>query len=210
MQEVSYFRMLFIECGPIGYLLWFLSIVTVAVIIQYFVTIRRAIIMPDTIRSQINSLFENKQYREVIDLTAQEPSYLSYIVHAALAESPHGYASMERAMEEASEERTTKLLRRIEWLNLLGNISPMLGLMGTVWGMIGAFIKIWQVGGTPDPADLANSIGTALVTTLLGLAVAIPSLSVYAIMRNRIDAMTSEAMVASQDLISAFRPGKKA
>ena len=109
-------------------------------------------------------------------------------------------------MEEASEERTTKLLRQIEWLNLIGNISPMLGLFGTVWGMILAFQTLAASGGTADPVKLSDSIGIALVTTLLGLAIAIPALAVYAVMRNRVDAVTSESMVAAQDLISTFRP----
>ena len=105
-------------------------------------------------------------------------------------------------MEEASEERVTKLLRKIEWLNLIGNISPMLGLLGTVWGMIDVFFKITG-GGNAD--RFSNEIGTALVTTLLGLAVAIPAMTVYAIMRNKIDALSSEAVMACEDVISTFR-----
>jgi len=196
--------------GVIGAVLWLMSIAMVAIVVEYFIAIRRTNIIPEMVHGQIRELFEAKQYREAIDLTASEPSYLSYVVHAALTEAAHGYPAMERAMEEAAEERTTKLLRHIEWLNLMGNISPMLGLLGTVWGMINAFFKIVQVGGVPNPGELAGAIGIALVTTLLGLAVAIPSLAVYSLMRNRIDALSSEAMVASQDLISNFRPGKKA
>jgi len=81
----------------------------------------------------------------------------------------------------------------------------MLGLLGTVWGMINAFFNIVAAGGgTPAPGQLAGSIGIALVTTLLGLAIAIPALAVYSIMRSRIDALTSEAMVASQQLLANF------
>jgi len=195
--------------GVIGAILWLMSIAMVAIVVQYFIAIRRTNIMPEMVHGQIRELFDAKQYREAIDMTAAEPSYLSYVVHAGLTEAAHGYPAMERAMEEAAEERTTKLLRHIEWLNLMGNVSPMLGLLGTVWGMIGAFFSIVKTGAA-NPADLAGSIGIALVTTLLGLAVAIPALTVYSIMRNRIDALSSEAMVASQDLIANFRPGKKA
>ncbi len=84
----------------------------------------------------------------------------------------------------------------------------MLGLLGTVWGMIGAFFKIVEAG-QPEPAKLAGDIGVALVTTLLGLAVSIPAISIYAILRNRIDALTSEAVMVSQELISTFRPSAK-
>ena len=205
----SYFTVIVTGGKTIGYIIWAISIVTVALIIRYMTMIRRGTILPLLMHQQIQEMFENKEYRDAIDVTASDPSFLGYVVHAALAEAAHGYPAMERAMEEASEERTTKLLRGLEWLNLIGNIGPMLGLLGTVWGMINVFFKIVAKGGMPNPAELAGGIGVALVTTLLGLSVAIPALAAYAIFRNRIDALTSEAMVASQDLISNFRPGKK-
>jgi len=204
--EINYFHVLMVECGTIGWILWAMSILTLAIIVQYFITIRRENILPMAVLEQIRELFDEKQYGEAIEMTAGEPSFLSYVVHAGLSDASHGYPAMERSMEEAAEERTTKLLRQIEWLSLIGNISPMLGLFGTVWGMIMAFQTLAASGGTAEPAELSQSIGVALVTTLLGLAIAIPALAVFAIMRNRVDAVTSEAMVAAQDLISTFRP----
>lgn len=204
----SYGEILLLGGGGIGIFLWIVSVATLALIITYLIQIRRGNIMPPTVHMQIQELFEQKLYREAIDMTAGEPSFLSYVVHAALADASHGYPAMERAMEEAAEERTTKLLRNIEWLNLIGNVGPMLGLMGTVWGMIRAFFTIVKEKQVVID-KLAGDIGIALVTTLLGLAVAIPALAVYAIMRNRIDALTSEAMVAGQQLIANFRPGGK-
>jgi len=205
----TFIDVLVTEIGPIGWILWLLSVVTVAVIIMYLISIRRGTILPDLLRQQVQGMFENRQYREVIDLTATQPDFFSHVLHAALGEAPHGYAAMERAMEEAAEERTTKLLRNIEWLNLIGNVSPMLGLLGTVAGMIGAFLTILAKGGQPEPADFAGDIGIALGTTLLGLAIAIPALSVYSFMRNRIDALSSETVLVAQSMISAFRPGRK-
>lgn len=209
-MKPDYFSMLVWPGGGyIGLLLWALSVVTLAIIIQYFITIRRGTLMPDLVRQNIQTLFENKQYREAIEVTATEPSLLSYVVHAALTEAAHGYGAMERAMEEAAEEKTTSVLRKIEWLNLIGNVSPMLGLLGTVWGMINAFMEIVAAKGIPPADKLAYSIGIALVTTLLGLSIAIPSLAVFAIMRNRIDASSTEAVMASEELIAPFRPGTK-
>ncbi len=206
---MDYFDVLVVKAGSIGWLLWALSIVTLAIIVHYFIGIRRSVLVPDPVRDQIEQYFENRQYREAIELTEQDPSFLSYVIHAGLSEASNGYAAMERSMEEAGEERTTKLLRHIEWLNVIGNVSPMLGLLGTVWGMINAFFAIVQAGGVNDVTSLADSIGIALVTTLLGLAIAIPSLAVYAVMRNRIDALSSEVMVISEELIGNFRPGRK-
>ena len=205
--QIRYFHVLMVECGTIGWILWAMSVLTLAIMVQYFISIRRDNIMPGVVLGQIRDLFDEKQYGEAIEISADEPSFLSYVVHAGLSDASHGYPAMERAMEEAAEERTTKYLRQIEWLNLIGNISPMLGLFGTVWGMILAFQTLANSSsGTADPSELSGSIGVALVTTLLGLAIAIPALAVYAIMRNRVDSLTSEAMVAAQDLISTFRP----
>lgn len=209
MGDQSMFTVLITGGGGIGYVIILLSVVMVALAIKAFIEIRRTTILPEVPRSQIQSFFESRQYKDAIEMAGGEPSFFSYIVHAALAEAPHGYPAMERAMEEAAEERTTMMLRSIEWLNLIGNIGPMLGLMGTVWGMIGAFFSIVAKKGIPNPADLAGDIGVALVTTLLGLTVAIPALGIYGIMRNRIDALTSEAITSSQNLISSFRPGAK-
>ena len=208
-KEWTFFEIYIKGGGPIGYVIILCSIAMVALAIQFFIAIRKGTIMPDVVLAQIQAMFDNRQYREAIDLTATEPSFLSHVVHAALADAGHGYPAMERAMEEAAEEHTTKLLRTVEWMNVLGNVGPMLGLLGTVQGMIGAFFDIVREKGNINPALLATNIGIALVTTLWGLFVAIPALSVYAALRNRIDSLTSEAMVAAASLIATFRPGGK-
>ncbi len=196
--------------GVIGIILWALSFVTLGVIVELFFAIRRTNILPNAVREKMRSCLQRTPYRDAIDLAAGRADLLSQVGHAALLDSPHGYAAMERAIEETSEERTTKLLRHIEPLNLIGNISPMVGLLGTVWGMINAFFQIVQAGGIPEPGELAGAIGIALVTTLVGLGIAIPALAVYSLMRSRIDELTSEAIVSSQELVSILRPPKDA
>ena len=207
--QISYFEWFIKKGGVIGWLLIAIDVASWALIIEHFITIRRPNILPDPIRGQIDQMVDEKRYREVIEYTSSEPSMLSYVVHQSLAEAAHGYAAMERALEEATEERTTKLLRKIELLNIIGNVSPMMGLLGTVYGMIKVFSKIVEQKGTVDPGELAGGVGTALVTTFWGLIVAIPALAVYAVMRNRIDALASEATMFGQEIISTFRPGAR-
>ena len=122
-------------------------------------------------------------------------------------ESGNGFAAMERAVEESLEARSSGMLRKIEYLNVIGNISPMVGLFGTVYGMIGLFASIRQAGGMPDPARIADDISVALVTTFWGLLVAIPALSVFALFRNRIDVLTAECALAADRLLTPFKPG---
>ncbi len=203
----SIFNVIVTGGGWIGYVIWGLSVITMALIAKYAMMIRRGTILPGPLYESVQTMFEEKQYREAIEQTGDDPSFLATILHAALAEAAHGYPAMERAMEEAAEERTTKMLRSIEWLNLIGNISPMLGLMGTVLGMLLMFLTFGTEGVQAEA--MGEKIGIALVTTLLGLGVAIPALAVYGALRNRIDALTSEAMVVSQELISGFRPSKQ-
>jgi len=208
--SISYFDVLFVKCGVIGWVEWALSVVTVAVIIRFFVTIRRARLVPSALAERAKASLARKQHRELAELAASDGSLLGGLLHAGLSQSAHGYAAMVRAMEDDAQTRVTKLLRQIEWLNLIGNVAPMLGLLGTVWGMILAFFTIVAKGGIPHPGDLAGAIGTALVTTLQGLMMAIPALSVYATMRNRVDTLTEEAMALCQDLLSGFQAARPA
>jgi biopolymer transport protein ExbB len=192
--------------GVIGLLLWALSMVMLSLVIQAFLNVRRATILPPAALAEVRALVGAKQYRQAIEYSAKNLDFLSGIVHAALTEAPRGYSAMEKALEEAAEDRTSRLLRGIEYLNLLGNVGPMLGLLGTVWGMIMAFFTIVSLGGVPDPSKLAEALGIKLVCTLVGLIVAIPALTVYGIMRNRIDSLAAEAIVSAQELLAEFRP----
>lgn len=195
--------------GTVGLILWAMSIAALAIIVENLLRMRRSNILPDVLVGEVRSMFEEKKFRDAIEHVSQREDMLSEVLRAGLSEAPHGYGAMERAMEDTADERRAHLLRRVEWLNLIGNVSPMLGLLGTVWGMILAFGTLERTG-IPEAGALAGSIKTALVTTLLGLSVAIPSLAVYGTLRNRIDALSSETMLISQELLGMFRPGKKA
>lgn len=205
--SINYFDVLFVKCGTIGWVLWVLSVVTGAIIIRYFLSIRRARLVPGELAERLSMMLARRQLREALALSATEDSFLGRTLYAALSQSAYGCPAMERAMEEAGQGEATKLLRQIEWLNLLGNVGPMLGLLGTVWGMILAFFTIVAKGGIPHPGDLAGAIGTALVTTLEGLMIAIPALAVYATMRRRIDLLSTEVMVLCQEWIAACQAG---
>ena len=97
-----------------------------------------------------------------------------------------------------------KLEHRLSYMALIGNISPMIGLFGTVQGMIGSFRAIATGGSTPDPSRLAEGISTALFTTLVGLAIAIPAIAAYNILRNRVARLLLEVGVTSENLMSRF------
>lgn len=191
----------------ITWLLVLLSAMSIGYSLSLILRYRRSVLLPETTRKKITDLLMGRRFHEAVDLAAKDGSFLGRIISAALNEAGHGYGAMERAIEEAGDSQTTKVLRPIEYLNVLGNIAPMIGLFGTVYGMIVAFDKLQASGGKPDPAELAGGISTAMITTFWGLVVAIPALASYALMRNKIDALTSEGMLIAEQIISPFKPG---
>jgi biopolymer transport protein ExbB len=117
---------------------------------------------------------------------------------------------MVRASEQTADELLTARLRRLEPLNILGQVAPMIGLFGTVYGMIVAFQAVASSGGAADPVLLAGGIGTALVTTFWGLLIAIPALSAYAVVRNGTIAISDESLAAVDEMVTLFRPKQAA
>ena len=210
---MSYFEMFFWTDDLIGLIqIWgiiLMSGLNIGATIHFLMKYRKATIIPEATYAQLEIMLEEKRYRDAIDFAANDPSFLARLVDAALNEASNGYAAMERAVDEASDAGVTKMLRPVEFLNVLGNVAPMCGLFGTVYGMIVAFYQLVESGGKPDPAKLALGISTALVTTFWGLVVAIPALSAYAWIRNKIDVLTSEGVIMAEELISPFKPGGK-
>lgn len=191
-------------------LLLLMSAVVMGFSIMLIFKFRRNQLIPEETRDEIEALLAEKKYREAIEFAQEEDSYLGQVASAALSEAANGYGAMERAVEESGDAEAVKLLRPIEYLNVIGNISPMIGLFGTVFGMIVAFDALVSGGGAADPVELAGGISTALVTTFWGLVVAIPALSAYSLIRNKVDAHCAEGLLMVEELISPFKPsGKK-
>lgn len=192
------------------FLIFCASIAGIALIIEHFLTIRRTVMLPEMTVAQIKTMFDERRFREALEFCQTDPSFVASVIHAGLIEAANGYQAMEKAMGDAAEERTARLFRKIEYLNLLGNVSPMLGLFGTVYGMMTAFATIASKGGTANPADLAEGIMVALFSTFLGLFAAIPALVGYAIFKNRIDALSIECTLVAEELLANFKPNKAA
>ena len=210
----SFFEAFFLSDDLLGLIIiWGLivaSFVSISLTILFTMRYRKSSVMPEDTRNEIEALLADKKYREAINFAKEDPSFLGKITSAALDEASNGYGAMERAIEEAGDAESTRILRPIEILNVLGNIAPMVGLFGTVYGMIVAFQQLVDSGGSADPSSLAAGISTALVTTFWGLVVAIPALAAYALVRNKIDALTTESLLVAEDIISPFKPsGKK-
>lgn len=168
---------------------------------------RRDEIVPMESVDRMRRLMREQRHQDVLRFAHEDRTCFGAVLRSALGESSHGYGAMIRAGEQSAEEETVRRYREIEPLNIIGNVAPMIGLFGTVYGMILAFREIVAAGGTPDPVQLAAGIGTALTTTFWGLVVAIPALAGYALLRTRIDGLTVEAARAAEEIVGMLRPG---
>jgi biopolymer transport protein ExbB len=182
------------------------SLASIALIVEHSITIRRAILVPEVSVAQVKTMFDERRFREALEFCQNDPSFVSSVIHAGLIEAANGYEAMENAMQDATSERVARLYRKLEWLNLLGNVGPMFGLWGTIWGMMMAFGEIEARGGKANPADLAGGIMIALVSTFAGLIVAIPALSAYGIFRSRVEQLSMEAALVAEELLANFKP----
>ncbi len=179
-------------------LILLLSVISLFVISENLWRISASKLMPDKVLSELEARIVHGDITQAMELCRQKANYSmsTEIILSGLQRfqaSEFGYAEYRSAVEEAGEDVTGRLYRRIEILNVIGAIAPMLGLTGTVIGMIEAFTTIASLEGMARPQELAGGIGQALITTLLGLLVAIPTMVAFSYFRNRIDSIVAEA-----------------
>jgi biopolymer transport protein ExbB len=194
--------------GPVFLLL---SFILVALLVMCFLQIRKSVLLPAALSEQFEQHLEAKEYQPAYELAKNDDSYLGHVLAAGMGKLQAGYPAAVNAMEEAQGEEQMKLEHKISYVSLIGALAPMLGLLGTVTGMVGSFKKIADNPGVaPKPDQLAGGISTALVTTLIGLWVAIPAILFFQLFRNWLEEINSEATEESTRLMSRFQGmGKK-
>jgi biopolymer transport protein ExbB len=182
-----------------------LSIIGLTFIIQGFIKTRAEVLMPEASTNHIRDLISQRQFKELIEYTESDPSFISKSLNPALKRAP-SFSSMKEAMETAIGEQTAEQFRKIEYLNIIGNLGPLLGLLGTVLGMIAAFQAMNDAHGATDPSTLAGGISKALCHTFLGLFLAIPCLAAFGVLRTMVDRLTVRAALLSEELLLMIKP----
>ena len=190
--------------GMIGYVIMFLSFLMVALIVDYFLTIRRTTFITPGLAEEVHRLLAARKLPEATQLCEKQPGFLGRVLFAGLQENQLGYSAIEKAMEDAAAEQSARCYRRIDHLSVISTLAPMLGLMGTVWGMIQAFME-FEMKANPQISELAPGVYKALVTTLQGLAVAIPATGALAFFRSRVEELSMESTLLASHVFSDFR-----
>ncbi len=178
--------------------LFSLSVATAYLIFDQFMTLKRTEILPEGVSETVRQSLLTGHPVEADAACRRAPSVLSLVLLSGLSEMDLGWREVEKAVEDSLAEQAARLMRRIEYLSVIGNIAPMVGLLGTVTGMILTFQQVASTRGAAGAGDLAEGIYQALVTTVGGLLVAIPSLGAFAICRNRVDSLVAEVAHQSQ------------
>lgn len=195
--------------GPIGVaiMLFLLALSLTAAYLgfEHVLTIRRSELMPDGLADHIRELLLAGRVIEADQTCRQQPCLLAFVLLNGLAELDTGWTAVEKAMEDAMAEQSARLFRRIEYLSVIGNIAPMVGLLGTVVGLIMAFYEVASTQGAAGAGELASGIYHALVSTVAGLIIAIPAMGVFAIFRNRIDQLVAEAAYLAQHAMAPLK-----
>ena len=190
--------------GYIGYIIIGLSVLMLTLIMQQLLTLRLSVLMPHSLAEQAHQLISNGRFAEANELCKQKPCFLGDMLQAGLSETEMGYLQIQKALEDSSAEHSARMMRKVEYLNVIGTLSPMLGLLGTVSGMMKAFME-FQSSASPSVSEFAPGISFALVTTLMGLSVAIPALAAFAILRNRVDELVSETSLMAEQVFNGYK-----
>lgn len=204
--------------GPIGIVLIILSIIALALAIENFVSLKRDKLAPPELVDELEAfLSEAKEAQEMgdmatfkahleeaMELCETEQTLLTRTAAAGIAKVGHSFDTIEKALEEMGDEEAVKLHQKIGWLSVIANVAPMMGLLGTVSGMVAAF-NVIATQKNPNPSDLASGISTALLTTMFGLVVAIPTTAAFAFLRNNLVRSVIEVGAMVEDLFERFR-----
>ena len=182
-----------------------ISVAVVALITTNILGTLRSKFVPDEFIQSFENHVKEKKFKEAFELAKKEESFLGKLVSAGLQRLSSGFQDALGAMEELGEEESMKFDHRLSYLALIGNIATLVGLLGTVWGMVASFMVIASSDVAPKPSVLAQGVSQALVTTVLGLLQAIPSIIFFTVLKNRIARLTLEVGVTSETLMQPFK-----
>jgi biopolymer transport protein ExbB len=184
----------FIKAGGwVGHTIIVCSVVGLALVIDAFVHVRSEKLMPPGLAEQVLELSRQAKFAEILSLSKANDSMLGRIIAGSVAQGTHGLQAIREAMQEHGTREITRLQQRVGYMGFIASIAPMLGLLGTVTGMIKSFNVLGHSKGAARPDELARGIAEALVTTCEGLIVAIPLMFFYWYFRDRLSRIGQEA-----------------
>jgi biopolymer transport protein ExbB len=184
-----------------GPLLFLVSIGLVTLIVLLAMDLRMGVSVPTHFVDDFTDLVNKRQFKQAFELCKTDNSFLARVLTAGMGRLQYGIEDARECSRNMTDSVRAGKEQLISYLGTIGTLGPMIGLVGTVYGMIMAFMELSQ-GGTPRPEKLADGISHALVVTLLGVAIAVPAIFCHALFKNRLTRISMDAANLSDDLLT--------
>lgn len=202
-KSVSFLSWIIHVSGLIGAFIFMLSVYFGAVAIRSFMQLRPFVAAPPDIIAGCEKLIEARNPRELVALLKGDDSYFSQILLTGVLELKYGFDEAREKLERKAESLTGQMEKSISILAVLGTLGPMIGLLGTLKGMISSFSVIAISGVALDAAKVAEGISEALVLTFEGVALSVPAIFLYSLFRNRISTISIDTTMIADDQLRA-------
>jgi len=208
-QQDNLFMHIVKSAGPVfGPLLLLVSIALVALIVLLAMDLRMSIAIPPGFVEEFTDTVNKRRFKEAFDMARNDNSFVARVMTAGMGRLQYGIEDAREAAFNMVESIKAGKEQLITYLATIGTLGPMLGLVGTVFGMILSFIALGK-GGTPNPAELANGISHALVVTLLGIGLSVPAIFCHALFHNRLIRITMDTSNIADDLLTQMYHNSK-
>ncbi len=191
-----------------GLIMWFIlatSVIGLAVVIDRFIIIRRAKINVPAFMIKLRGLIKKNDISGAVSVCMEEKSPIANIIRKGLKKYKFGHSRVKESIENAGKQEVNKLEKGLSILATVAGIAPLLGFLGTVTGMISAFMTIEDLAGSANPSDLAGGIWEALLTTAFGLIVGIPAFAFYNYFVNGVKKLVSDMETVANDVVDTLQ-----
>lgn len=192
------------DAGPLIYPLVICSLVSTTIIIERIFSLRRNRVLPPKVVGVVEAVRPGQDYGLAVEVCRKNPGVFSDVMRVGLESAFEPWEVMRDALLDAGRQKTTILERHLVWLQTIAQAAPLLGLLGTVLGMIKVFAAI-SLSGIGDPQALSEGISEALLTTAVGLGIGIPTLIAYNLLLARSEALVTEIESFASHLVTRLR-----
>ncbi len=202
MQEI--YEFLFVKGGPVMYPIILGSVLALGLFMERLWALRRERVIPQDFRDRVRALVRAGKLSEAEVLCQENRSSLAHIIGTGLKEAGRSRSELKEAVNDVGRREVTHLEKFVDFLGTIAAVEPLMGLLGTVTGLIGAFKRVEAQagrGGSVNPGDLAGGIWEALITTAAGLCVAIPAYLAYRYLQGRVSTLVVEMEEDSMEVV---------
>ena len=202
-KPVSYSMITLIvdNAGIAGWTTFAVSIIAFTLVIKLVMDTRREKVLPAAVEQHVADLISEQDYEGAVNSVSGDLSFLGRVLYGGLSKMNGGKDAVQKGLDDSWNTQYTTYMQVASYVQFAAQISPMLGLFGTVSGMMDAFAVLAQSSGAANPKDLATGIMYALVTTFIGLLVAMPCSAAYLFIRNKIISSSLEVGTRANDIL---------